>query len=138
MSAPASIVVRRRVEWADTDASGKYHNTVAFKLAEQAETRLLTALGLIDQIYGRLPRVHMSLDMAEALRFNDEVEVALQVEEVGMTSVAYLFEVRRDGRPVATGRMVAVLLRASGETEEWSDDYRRILETAGPQTWDGP
>ena len=137
MSAPASIVVRRRVEWADTDASGKYHNTVAFKLAEQAETRLLTALGLADEIYGRLPRVHMSLDMTEPLRFNDEVEVELQVEEVGRTSVAYGFEVRRDGRPVATGRMIAVLLRASGEKEEWRDAHRRILETAGPQTWDG-
>lgn len=136
MGEPASIVVRRRVEWADTDASGKYHNTVAFKLAEQAETRLLTALGLAEEIYGRLPRVHMSLDMTEPLRFNDEVDVELRVEEVGRTSVAYGFEVRRDGRAVAAGRMVAVLLRASGEKEEWREDHRRILETAGPQDWE--
>lgn len=136
MGEPASIVVRRRVEWADTDASGKYHNTVAFKLAEQAETRLLTALGLAEEIYGRLPRVHMSLDMTEPLRFNDEVDVELRVEEVGRTSVAYGFEVRRDGRAVAAGRMVAVLLRASGEKEEWREDQRRILETAGPQDWE--
>lgn len=137
MSEPASIVVRRRIEWADTDASGKYHNTVAFKLAEQAETRLLTALGLAEEIYGRLPRVHMSLDMTDALRFNDEVEVELRVEDVGRTSLAYGFEVRRDGRSVATGRMVAVLLRASGEKEEWREEHRRILETAGRQRWDG-
>lgn len=136
MGEHASIVVRRRVEWADTDASGKYHNTVAFKLAEQAETRLLTALDLADEIYGRLPRVHMSLDMTEPLRFNDEVEVELRVEELGRTSLTYGFEVRKEGRAVATGRMVAVLLRASGETEEWREDHRRILETAGPQTWD--
>lgn len=136
MGAPASIVVRRRVEWADTDASGKYHNTVAFKLAEQAETRLLAALGIVDEIYGRLPRVHMSIDMTEPLRFNDEVEVELGVEEVGRTSVTYGFELRTEGRTVATGRMVAVLLGASGEKDEWTEEYRRILETSGPHPAD--
>jgi YbgC/YbaW family acyl-CoA thioester hydrolase len=137
MTAPASIVVRRRVEWADTDASGKYHNTVAFKLAEQAETRLLTALGLADEIYGRLPRVHMSVDMTEPLRFNDEVEVELRVEEVGRTSLAYAFAIRREGTEVASGRMVAVLLRASGEKQEWDPRHREILATAGAQAWSG-
>jgi len=137
MTAPASIVVRRRVEWADTDASGKYHNTVAFKLAEQAETRLLTALGLADEIYGRLPRVHMSVDMTEPLRFNDEVEVELRVEEVGRTSLTYGFAIRREGTEVARGRMVAVLLRASGEKQEWDPRHREILATAGAQAWSG-
>lgn len=133
---PASIVVRRRVEWADTDASGKYHNTAAFRLAEQAETRLLTALGLADQVYGRLPRVHMSVDLTESLRFNDVVDVELRVESLGRTSLTYAFEVRKDGRPAARGRMIAVLLTRSGEKEEWTDEHRRILETSGPQ--DGP
>lgn len=131
--APASIVLRRRVEWADTDASGKYHNTAAFRLAEQAETRLLTALGLIEAIYGRLPRVHMSVDLTEPLRFNDVVDVELSVEAVGDTSVTYAFELRKDGRSVARGRMIAVLLRRSGGKEEWTEEHRRILETAGPQ-----
>jgi acyl-CoA thioester hydrolase len=136
MTEPASIVVRRRIEWADTDASGKYHNTVAFKLAEQAETRLLDALDLLQEIYGRLPRVHMSVDLTEALRFNDEVEVELRVEEVGRTSVTYGFEIRKDGRPVASGRMVAVLLRASGQREAWSKRHRIALGSAGLQSSD--
>ncbi|HUG88593.1 MAG TPA: hotdog domain-containing protein, partial [Actinomycetota bacterium] len=94
MSEPASIVVRRRVEWADTDASGKYHNTAAFRLVEQAETRLLNALGIADEIYGRLPRVHMSVDLTESLRFNDLVEVELRVEALGSTSLTYGFDIR--------------------------------------------
>jgi acyl-CoA thioester hydrolase len=131
MPEPASIVVRRRVEWADTDASGKYHNTVAFKLAEQAETRLLDALGLLEEIYGRMPRVHMSVDLTEPLRFNDQVDVELRVEEVGRTSLTYRFEIRKDGRSVASGRMIAVLLRASGEKEEWADRHRELFASAG-------
>ena len=134
---PASIVVRRRVEWADTDASGKYHNTAAFRLVEQAETRLLNALGIADEVYGRLPRVHMSLDLTESLRFNDLVDVELRVEGLGTTSLTYGFDIRKDGRPVASGRMIAVLLRGSGEKEEWSEEHRRVLETSGPQEWDG-
>lgn len=133
MSEPASIVVRRRVEWADTDASGKYHNTVAFKLAEQAETRLLDALGLLEDVYGRLPRVHMSADLTEPLRFNDEVEVDLRVEEVGKTSLTYGFDIRKGGRSVAVGRMIAVLLRGPGQREEWPAEHRRVLQQAGPQ-----
>ncbi len=132
-AAPASIVVRRRVEWADTDASGKYHNTVAFRLAEQAETRLLEALGLVEEIYGRLPRVHMSVDLLETLRFNDRVDVELRVAEVGRTSIAYEFDIRHGDRSAARGRMVAVLMRASGQKQEWSEDHRRILTTAGAQ-----
>lgn len=135
---PASIVVRRRVEWADTDASGKYHNTAAFRLVEQAETRLLDALGLSEEIYGRLPRVHMSVDLTESLRFNDLVEVELRVEALGSTSLTYGFDIRKDGRPAASGRMIAVLLERSGEKEEWTDRHRRILTTSGRQEWDGP
>lgn len=126
-------MVRRRVEWADTDASGKYHNTAAFRLAEQAETRLLDALGLLDEIYGRLPRVHMSVDLTEPLRFNDEVDVELRVAELGRTSITYEFDIRRDERSVAAGRMVAVLLAGPAEREEWTDRHREALTAAGPQ-----
>lgn len=130
---PASIVIRRRIEWADTDASGKYHNTVAFKLAEQAETRLLEALGLVEDIYGRLPRVHLSVDLSEPLRFPDAVDVELRVEEVGTSSLTYAFEIRRDGRGVASGSIVAVLLGADGERRSWPESQRRLLESGGPQ-----
>ncbi len=133
VSEPASITVRRRIEWADTDASGKYHNTAVFRLAEQAETRLLDRLGLLEEVYGRLPRVHMSVDLTEPLRFNDPVDVTLRVADVGRTSITYEFEVRRGERAVARGKMVAVLLEAPGEREEWSEEHRRILTTAGPQ-----
>lgn len=133
MGEPASIVVRRRIEWADTDASGKYHNTIAFRLAEQAETRLLTALGLVDELYGWLPRVHMSVDLSEPLRFNDVVDVELWVHELGRTSLTYGFEIRHDDREVASGKMVAVLLEAPGRRKEFSEEHRRRLTTGGPQ-----
>ncbi|HUG87346.1 MAG TPA: hotdog domain-containing protein, partial [Actinomycetota bacterium] len=91
-----------------------------------------------DEIYGRLPRVHMSVDLTESLRFNDLVEVELRVEALGSTSLTYGFDIRKDGRPAASGRMIAVLLERSGEKEEWTDRHRSILTTSGRQEWDGP
>ena len=46
-SRPASILVQRRIEWSDTDASGAYHNSAAFSFIEVAEAALLDRLGML-------------------------------------------------------------------------------------------
>lgn len=132
--APASIVVQRRIEWPDTDASGVYHNTAAFRFIEVAETALLERLGLLDDVYARLPRVHIEADFLRALRFRDVVDIELGVAGVGESSVTYEFEMRRGGEPAVRGRAVAVLLSGSGGTPvRWPEDHRAALLSAGPQ-----
>jgi YbgC/YbaW family acyl-CoA thioester hydrolase len=131
---PASIVVQRRIEWSDTDASGNYHNSTAFRLIENAETALLDRLGFLHEIYGRLPRVHISADFVRPLAFRDLVDVAVSVSAVGRTSITYGFEISRRGEPAVRGTSVAVLLtHAGGTPEAWPDDLREALMTAGPQ-----
>jgi YbgC/YbaW family acyl-CoA thioester hydrolase len=131
---PASIVIERRVEWSDTDASGAYHNSAAFNMIEAAESALLDRLGLVEDIYGRHPRVRIEADFLAPLWFRDVVEVDLRVASVGRTSVTYEVEVRRDGRACVRGRLVAVLLdRIGGQSQEWSQDQRRRLLEGGPQ-----
>ena len=131
---PASIVIERRVEWSDTDASGAFHNSAAFNMVEAAESALLDRLGLVEDIYGRHPRVRIEADFLAPLWFRDVAEVELRVASVGRTSVTYEVEVRRDGRTSVRGKLVAVLLdRIGGEPREWSDDQRRRLLEGGPQ-----
>ncbi len=60
--APASIVIQRRVEWSDTDASGAYHNSAAFNFMESAEVALVDRLGFREDVYGRHPRVRIEAD----------------------------------------------------------------------------
>src|SRR5688500_12812436 len=91
---PASIMVQRRIEWPDTDASGVYHNTAAFRFIEVAETALLERLGLLDDVYARLPRVHIEADFLRALRFRDVVDIELAVAGVGKSSITYEFQMR--------------------------------------------
>src|SRR6266516_1196740 len=93
----ASIMVQRRIEWPDTDASGSYHNTAAFRFIEVAETALLERLGFLHEIYGRHPRAHLEADFLRPLRFRDLVEVHLQVADVERTSLHYEFQMRSAG-----------------------------------------
>lgn len=134
---PASITIRRRIEWSDTDASGMYHNTAAFRLMEAAETSLLARLGFIHEVYGRHPRVHISADFLRPLRFHDLVDVSVTVAGVGESSVSYDVLITSDGEACVRGRMVAVLLdRPGGKPVRWPDEYRKLLLASGPQRGD--
>lgn len=129
----ASVVVQRRIEWPDTDASGRWHNTAAFRLIEVAETALLERLGILGDVYGRLPRVHISADFKQLLHFRDVVDCAISVAAVGNTSVTYDFEIRRAGDRCVTARIVCSLLTRDGKPTSWPESYRELLLTAGPQ-----
>jgi acyl-CoA thioester hydrolase len=129
---PASIVVKRRIQWADTDASGWYHNTAALRLIEEAENVLMDRLGILHDVISRVPRVHISIDFRRVLRFWDEVEVAIRVEDVGDSSITYGFEMRHDGAVTAHGKAVAVLVSVEGKPTRWQEEHRRRLLTSGP------
>ena len=124
---PPEASVRRRVEWADTDASGHYHYATALRLFEAAESDLLDRLGLLGDVYGRLPRAHVSFDYRRVLWFRDTVEATVSVSELGRTSVTYGFEVVRGGERCVGGRVVAVLVDESGSPVPWPERYRELL-----------
>jgi acyl-CoA thioesterase FadM len=68
------------------------------------------------------------------LRHRDLVDIELTVAAVGRTSVTYDVEVRRGAEPCARGRAVAVLMdRVGGSPVRWPDEYRRLLQSGGPQ-----
>ena len=133
-SAPASIIVQRRIEWSDTDASGYWHNTAAFRWIEVAETALLQQLGMMDAIYGRMPRVQISAQFRKGLRHKDLVDLELTIAALGRSSVTYAFRMTSGGTVAAEGTAVAVLLdRAGGRPVPWPDEYRTLLLGSGPQ-----
>jgi acyl-CoA thioesterase FadM len=130
---PASIVVQRRIEWPDTDASGRWHNTAGFRFIEVAETALLERLGMLDDVYGRLPRAHIDADFQRGLSFRDLVDCSVTVRSVGGSSITYAFEMRHEGEVCMRATVVAVLLGGDRRPEPWPDAYRTLLMEAGPQ-----
>jgi acyl-CoA thioester hydrolase len=132
LSDPARIVLRRRIEWIDTDAAGIYHWTTAFRLAEAAEAALHTALGIAGRTFGVTPRVGVSARFTRPLRFNDPVEVEFAVAALGRTSVRYAFVITGPDGPAVTGEVSACLIdRESGRPAAWPDDIRGLLESGG-------
>jgi acyl-CoA thioesterase FadM len=131
---PARIVLRRRIEWMDTDAAGIYHWTTVFRLAEAAEAALHTALGIADFTFGATPRVAVEATFAHPLRFNDPVEIALEVTSVGRTSVEYRLAIESERGTAAEGSVKSCLIdRESGRAVPWPDDIRAAFTSAGPQ-----
>lgn len=129
---PASIVVQRRIEWSDTDASGRWHNTAGFRLIEVAETALLERLGILDDVYDHLPRVHVDAAFRTALDFRDVVDCSIVVTKLGTSSITYGFEIRRGAETCMTATVTAVLLTPQGPGE-WTPAHRDLLLGAGPQ-----
>jgi YbgC/YbaW family acyl-CoA thioester hydrolase len=119
--------ITRRIQWFDTDSSTKYHNTAPLRLMEEAETALLDDLGIVKEVYGFLPRRHVTVEYYRPLRFWDKVEVTVEIAEVGTTSVTYMFQISKEGDVHADGRVVAVHIDADGRPKQWSDHHRRML-----------
>ncbi len=131
---PASITIRRRVEWMDTDAAGIYHWTTVFRLAEAAEAALHTALGIADRTFGAVPRVSVAVDFRRSLRFNDQVDVRLAVAAVGRSSVRYELTIADTTGLVAAGQLTACLVdRPGGRATAWPEDLRVALAEGGEQ-----
>jgi len=121
----ASLKTRRRVEFRDTDAAGIVHFSAFFFWMESAEHELLRSIGLHvierqpDGSEYSWPRVSVSCDYRSAVRFGDEIDIAVHVAELGRSSVTYRFVFEHDGRAVAEGRVVAVrcLVRPGGRLQ---------------------
>ena len=111
------LTTRRRVEFRDTDAAGIVHFSAFFFWMESAEHELLRAASIpvvdhgADGVDTSWPRVSASCDYVSAVRFGDEIEIAVGVAALGRSSVTSSFTFGAAGREVARGRVVAVRCR---------------------------
>jgi len=121
-------VENSRVAWVDTDAGGRIHFTAAFRWAEQAETALMRRLGFLNETWGDYPRRKVEAEYLKVLRFDDEIEVRLRVENVGRTSVTYAWAIAKDGDPHVKGRHTVVHVDAEGRPAPLDDALRAVLD----------
>jgi acyl-CoA thioester hydrolase len=121
------IVIRRTVEWVDTDAAGHHHHGAVLRWAEAAECELLRSLGQ-GGLFGRIPRVHYSADYRARLWFGQDVDIEIGIVRVGTTSLHYEFEVRSGETVAATGTLsIALAAPDSPHAVPWPDDVRGAL-----------
>lgn len=126
-----SATVTRRIEFVDTDASGRYHYATAMRLFEAAESELLDQLGLLDGIYTSTPRARVAFDYHQVLGFRDEVRATVWVAALGRTSVTYGFELKRGPELCVSGELVAVFVDEGGRPRPWDEAHRLLLDPDG-------
>ncbi|HSJ01944.1 MAG TPA: thioesterase family protein, partial [Verrucomicrobium sp.] len=122
------FVHRDLVQFSDTDMAGIMHFANFFRFMERAEHAFFRSLGYsimerrelvpLDQRVG-WPRVHASCDYISPLRFEDEVDIEVLVDEIRTRSLRYLFRVRKaDGTLAAEGKIAVVCVRKDPETRQ--------------------
>jgi acyl-CoA thioester hydrolase len=122
----ASITLRRRLDWADTDAAGYWHHSTFWKYAEAGEAELMRSLGLSDVTFGHTPRRAVTAEFHRPVFFDDEVEIAFEVEAVGRTSATYHIAVSVGDELAATGTLTVVMV-VDGQPSPWPDGARTKL-----------
>ena len=103
----------RRIEFADTDMAGIVHFANFFRFMEAAEVEFLRARGLsVHMVWEDLPlgfpRVSASCDYLRPVFFEDVLDSAVTLENLGRKSVTYAFEFSRGGTVIARGRLASV------------------------------
>jgi acyl-CoA thioester hydrolase len=129
----APFVHRLRVRYNECDAQGHVFNANYFVYFDVALTELWrAALGS----YDALTADGLDLVVAEVgarfrapARFDDELEITLEIERLGNTSMASVIGIARDGDTLAEGRIVHIFVRADrlGEKAPIPEHVRQIL-----------
>jgi len=101
----------RRVEWADTDTAGIIHFARYFRLMEEVEHEFLRSLNLScmmerDGKKFTWPRVSASCEFLRPVRFEDVLDVKLNVLRKGQKSLTFGFVFRHNGNEVARGQLI--------------------------------
>lgn len=117
---PHALVLRRRVQFYETDAAGIVHFSTFFRYMEEAEHALWRENGIsifpAEPTHG-WPRVAASFDYKRPLRFEDEFEVHLAVTKISTRSLTYSCRLVCRGETVADGSMTIVCVqRAADQT----------------------
>lgn len=128
--------IRKRVEFADTDVAGIMHFSNFFRFMEVCEHAFMRSLGFSvhpsgvesggndSEIKVGWPRVHASCEFKKSLKFEEEVEIELIVEEVNARTVDYGFSFWKNANDeesrtlAATGKFTVVCVCWDEESKE--------------------
>jgi len=106
-----AFVYRRRVQFADTDLAGIAHFAMLFRYMEEAEHALWRAAGMSIAKSGEnvgWPRVAASLAFKAPLKFEDEFDVLVTIEDISRSTISYRHIIKRGETVIAEGTMTAV------------------------------
>ncbi len=134
------FVTTRRVEFCETDVAGIVHFSNYYRYMEQAEHEFFRSLdlGIItnrpDGTVIGWPRVSAQLRFESPARYEDVLEIRLNIARQGVKSLTYNVEFWRDDVRIASGTMktVCCFCREPGSLEsiEIPPEFAEKLQAA--------
>ena len=121
-----------RVRWVDTDTAGVMHFSNYFRYFEACEEEFYRSLEMEpDRIRGKfgimLPRVETACQYKAPCRYNDTIEVTLNVREIGTKTVTYDFQILNDGRIAAEGFVKCIAVNPDWKVVDLPEEITNIL-----------
>ena len=127
-----SIELKRKVRWADVDASGRIYFARIFDYVGEGEWELLQSIGITrKELAGRgydFPRVHADCDFRKPLRLGSPITLRFGPHKLGRSSIQYQFTVFLDEEPetpAAEGSVTVVVLH-NGQPAEIPPELRAL------------
>jgi len=117
---PASIELKRRLRWADSDAAGRLHFPRIFEIVEEAESELVRRLEwpMSRSMGYDFPRVKVECQFRKVISLDDPFRLRLGISKLGRTSIRYEFQVfTADDELAIEGAMTIVVLQDGKPTE---------------------
>jgi YbgC/YbaW family acyl-CoA thioester hydrolase len=110
----SEFIYRRRVQFAETDASGIVHFTNFFRYVEEAEHAMWRSIGLtINERDPQIgwPRIGASCEFKRPLRFEDEFDVHIRVAEKTSKTFRYAATLKKNDEVLAVGSLTIICVR---------------------------
>jgi len=128
MSGDQGFRITRRIEFADTDASGRAHFAAVLRHVEAAEHECLRRAGVpAGDVEGAWPRVRVECEYLRPLSFGEEITVVLRLSPVGVSSLVWTFSVESAGTDAARGSLTTVLVDDEGRPRQVPREWRTRL-----------
>jgi acyl-CoA thioester hydrolase len=111
VSKRSEFTLRRRVQFYETDAAGIVHFSCYFRYLEEAEHALWRAAGLSIAASGAehgWPRVAVSCDYRNPLRFEDECDIRIRIVAMSSKTLRYACAISLGTTEIATLAMTIV------------------------------
>ena len=130
----SAFVHRLRVRYNECDAQGHVFNANYLVYFDVVLTELWReALGSYEELTADgldLVVAEVGVRFRAPARFDDELEITLEIERLGNTSMVSAIGIARDGDTLAEGRIIHIFVRADrvGEKAPIPDHVRQILQ----------
>ena len=131
-----SIKEEIRVRWRETDSAGIVHFSNFFMYFEVAEQKFLREVLKLDLAVAaqnrvlRLPRVEAHCQYTSPARYDDLLEVELNIAAIGRSSITYTFSIlnKTTGKISANGSVKVVAVDQNFKPVEIPPDILELLK----------